>query len=165
MEGRLCLHSGFWSSWICPRLGFELCRCAAVKLTARMVVWATFSLPPHLLGINHFYELLVSSVLSWENWMGMMRHFHAVDELKLIRHQIFFLKLKLSSLLCNHFSNCFLIVVNFKLMWIQIIPLCNYSEPTQIFVNSRIYLQKKNPSEITHITCGNLFNNENRQAF
>lgn len=115
MEGRLCLHSGFWSSWICPRLGFELCRCAAVKLTARMVVWATFSLPPHLLGINHFYELLVSSVLSWENWMGMMRHFHAVDELKLIRHQIFFfLKLKLSSLLCNHFSNCFLIVVNFK---------------------------------------------------
>lgn len=113
-----------------------------------------FSQPFQLLRINDFYELFVSSVISWEKWMGTTRSYFGLDELKLIKNINDLFLLKLSCLSSNlNFSDSFL---NMKQNCIQIIiPL--QLQPANInSVNKQRNLFTKKPSKTTHVTNGDL---------
>lgn len=87
-----------------------------------------FSQPFQILRINDFYELFVSSVISWEKWMRMTRSYSGLDELKLIKNINDLFLLKLSCLSSNlNFSGSFL---NMKQNCIQIVPQRNSSKET-----------------------------------
>lgn len=84
--GRLCLLLVFDLPEFAPSFGFEPCSSAAVILTTQGLRGSEQHSVSEQPRINHFNELFVSSVVSWEKCVGMMRSYSVVDALKLIKN-------------------------------------------------------------------------------